>query len=241
MYYGAVEEFSESELFGIEQARLQGYLLGSLVRVTLEKEELEEQNLQIAKGLFRRDDIIVELREKVGYDDLTDLLHRSPFEQIIEERFVAMERASDRGRIHSLLVLDLDDFKAINDNLGHTEGDACLQQTAQAIKHNLHRDNDFACRWGGEEFVIFLGDTDPERAFGVAHKIQQAINAVKPGAEPQQGKQLGATIGIAQFLQGSAFQSVFELADEAMLLAKKDSAGKNQIRFARQILEPSDS
>jgi diguanylate cyclase (GGDEF)-like protein len=240
VYYGAVEEFSESELRSIEQARLQGYLLGSLVRVTLEKEELEEQNLQIAKGLFKRDDIIVELREMVGYDDLTDLLHRAPFEQIIEERFATMERASDRGRIHSLLVLDLDDFKTINDTLGHTEGDACLQQTSQAIKQNLHRDNDFACRWGGEEFVIFLGDTDPESAFGVARTIQQAINAVKPGSEPQLSKQLGATIGIAQFLQGSAFQSVFELADEAMLQAKKDTAGKNQIRFARQILEPLD-
>jgi diguanylate cyclase (GGDEF)-like protein len=202
--------------------------------------KLNAQNVQFAKSLFNRDDIIVELREKVGYDDLTDLLHRAPFEQIIEERFVTMERAGDRGRIHSLLVLDLDDFKAINDTLGHTEGDACLQQTAQAIKQNLHRDNDFACRWGGEEFVIFLGDTDPESAFGVARTIQQAINEVKPGAEPQLGKQLGATIGIAQFIQGSTFQSVFELADEAMLQAKKHSAGKNKIRFARQILEPLD-
>lgn len=240
MYYGAVEEFSESEAWRIEQARQQGYLLGRYIRLAIEKEELEEQNLQIAKGLFRREDLIIELRELADYDDLTDLLHRAPFEQIVNERFVTSERGSDQGKVHSLLVLDLDDFKYVNDTFGHTEGDICLRQTGQAINQNLHRDNDFACRWGGEEFVIVLGDTGHEGAIEVARSIQQDINAIIPGTKPHQGKRLGATIGIAQFSQGSKFQPIFDLADEAMLQAKKDSQEKNQIIFARQIIELPD-
>lgn len=197
---------------------------------------LADLNLQIAKGLHRRQDIITELREAADYDDLTGLYSRKPFLKLVREQFVESRhhRQNEGQRSHSLLLLDLDDFKMVNDVLGHDEGDACLKYVAKSIREHTQRDNDYACRWGGEEFVIVLGDTEIDGAVAVAEHIQAAINVKIPGEDTDKPLgRLGATIAIAQFPQGSFFKPVFQAADESLLFSKKNTRGKNEIILAK--------
>lgn len=226
-----MENFNRQEQAEYEHFYRAGYFAGRWVCAEIEKEEMMEMNLQIAKGLFNKQAAIDELRDTAERDDLTNLLRRNAFMEQVGERFQRASRVIDFERSHSVLVFDLDNFKKINDSFGHCIGDDCIEHTGIILGESISRENDLACRWGGEEFVVLLGDTDLEGAKVVAARIQATINEYIPGSEThtEPGGRLGVSIGIAEYQQGTDFMTAFNEADANLLSAKQLTPEKNQI------------
>lgn len=234
-----MKKYTESELSSYNEAYKYGYVVGRWILAETQKEEILESNARIVQTFTDREKLITRLEERANHDHLTGLLNRGAFESIIRDNFIKQRRQSDKTRVHCLLFLDLDNFKNINDTHGHEEGDNCLSYAARIIQKNLDRDNDFACRWGGEEFVVILGDTEQDGALEVARRIQTEINKKIPGEQTVKPlERLGITIGIAPFPHGSNFEPILKIADEVLLEAKKELPGKNLINFSQ--FSPND-
>ena len=156
-------------------------------------------------------------------DDLTGLPNRRAF-------LAAAERAIDQiGRVVSsptLLIVDLDHFKRVNDAYGHRAGDQALQATAQALARSVRSDIDFVGRLGGEEFVALLGAVDEETARGAAESARAAIAAMRV-ATPNGEIAVTASIGCTPLVAGDSVSAALQRADEALYAAKR--AGRNQI------------
>jgi diguanylate cyclase (GGDEF)-like protein len=156
-------------------------------------------------------------------DDLTGSLNRRRFSEMLRREFLGAERS---GRPLTVALLDLDDFKAINDRHGHAAGDAVLRAVAEVIQAAL-RGTDLAARWGGEEFSIALPGADIAQAVTVTQRVRAAIGALRVATDTGESVGCTASIGIAE--RGSPNETLDELfnrADRAMYKAKH--SGKNR-------------
>ncbi|GAB6907498.1 Response regulator with diguanylate cyclase domain (modular protein) [Desulfosarcina cetonica] len=158
-------------------------------------------------------------------DDLTGLFNHGYF-----KRFLALEtkRALRQKHLIALLLMDLDNFKQINDTLGHLTGDRILVQVAKKIRENI-REIDFAARYGGEEFAVILPYTGGQDAKSIAERIRSAIHK-EVIARNRDGTTLpvSASIGVAFCPNdGIELEDLIRHADEMMYLAKQ--CGKNQV------------
>jgi two-component system cell cycle response regulator len=139
-----------------------------------------------------------------------------------------IEQAAARGKSLAALVLDIDYFKAINDTHGHDAGDDVLRDFALRIKRSI-RGIDLACRYGGEEFVIVMPETDMAVAAMVAERLRRRI-AADPFAIAQGAKHIPVTISIGiAGLRGKedSAAKLLKRADEALYRAKRD--GRNRV------------
>ena len=159
------------------------------------------------------------LAREAGTDSLTDLPNRRALEAVLEDAFTSAEV---EGRTLSLLVFDLDDFKAINDLHGHDVGDTVLRIVARTLEAAL-RPCDLAGRVGGEEFLVILPDTGAHGAALVAERLRSAISiAAPPGDLP-----VTASVGVATFpSHASSAGELLRAADAAMYDAK--GLGRNR-------------
>ena len=166
-----------------------------------------------------------ELLRRANTDFLTGLSNRHHFQTQVKLEF---ERSDRYERSLSCLLLDVDDFKKINDEFGHCAGDQVLQRLGQLLGKHL-RSSDLKCRYGGEEFVVILPEADSEVAATVAEKMRRLITKETfDFADPP--LQISASIGMATS-QRRNFASAEELiraADLAMLQAKRE--GRNCVR-----------
>jgi diguanylate cyclase (GGDEF)-like protein len=154
-------------------------------------------------------------------DPLTGLYNRRYFQDCLDRELRA---ADQHGSAVSLIMLDLDHLKRINDTLGHRAGDACLAHVGNMMRATV-RDVDICARYGGEEFVILLPKCDRDSALNVAERLREAI-ANTPVAEVGQ---VTASIGVASYPTcASSCEELIEMADRAMYLAK--AAGRNRVR-----------
>ncbi len=157
-------------------------------------------------------------------DDLTGLSNRRRF---LEALRAEAQRARRYQRALSLLMLDLDDLKRINDHYGHAAGDAVLRAVAQTLRDHL-RETDLPVRLGGDEFAVLLPETEPEAALHLAERIRAGVAAAAtPGAEA-----VTVSIGLAS-ATGAALPELprfLRLADEALYQAK--AAGRNRVVVA---------
>jgi diguanylate cyclase (GGDEF)-like protein len=138
--------------------------------------------------------------------------------------------AERTGRPFTVALLDLDDFKQINDRYGHAAGDTVLRAVADGINSAL-RATDLSARWGGEEFAIALPGADVEQAVIVSQRVRVAIAGLRVGTEASQRLTCTASIGVAG--RGDAEETLDELfsrADRAMYRAK--ASGKNRVMLA---------
>jgi two-component system cell cycle response regulator len=138
------------------------------------------------------------------------------------------EQAATRGKPLALMMLDIDFFKSINDNYGHDAGDDVLREFAVRIRKSI-RGIDLACRYGGEEFVIVMPETDLHVAGVVAERLRRSI-AGEPFAVNKATKQIEVTIsiGLATLeLKGEAVGDVLKRADNALYRAKHN--GRNRV------------
>lgn len=156
-------------------------------------------------------------------DDLTQLYNRRYIHKRLFEEFELYLRQPHTKA--SLLMIDLDHFKSINDNYGHASGDLVLQKIACVIDEKS-RGTDLCARYGGEEFLLLLRNANAENAFNLAEKIRKSIQSTEVECN---GKaiNLTASIGVAAFNEHiEAYHDWIQQADMAMYQSKKN--GRNQ-------------
>lgn len=167
-------------------------------------------------------------------DALTGLLNRRAFDEALEHEF---RRGARTAAPLSLLMIDVDHFKAFNDTYGHPAGDDCLRKLAQCLQQTIKRPADTAARYGGEELAAILPDTSPEGAVLLAEDFR---NAVRELAIPHSGSDKGivtVSIGVSTLGRGStigAHDDLVHRADEALYAAKE--AGRDRVQGGRPTL-----
>ncbi len=163
-----------------------------------------------------------ELFKKAIKDELTQLYNRYYLEH---EGKKEIERARRYKYPLSLIILDLDNFKQINDRFGHTQGDRVLRKFARIIMSNIRR-SDIAVRYGGEEFIILLPYTHIEDAEKIAERIRKTFEATKFRFDHEIAS-VTVSGGVATIENGEDLFDLIDKADKALYYAKKE--GKNKI------------
>jgi diguanylate cyclase (GGDEF)-like protein len=182
-------------------------------------------------GVFERERRLLEhaeaLRARSYVDGLTGIANRRYFDVALERE---LRRALRHGSALSLLIMDIDTFKAYNDHFGHLQGDACLSSVAQALAGMLKRPADVAARYGGEEFAAILPDTSAAQARAHAEAIRQRVAALAIAHAPAAGRaHVTLSIGVASFdkARRSTAPALIEAADAALYAAKR--AGRDRV------------
>ncbi|MFN8412734.1 MAG: diguanylate cyclase [Anaerolineales bacterium] len=165
------------------------------------------------------------LREQAIRDPLTDLYNRRILEEVLDREVAHAQRS---GKNFCVAMIDVDNFKLLNDRHGHAAGDMVLRSLAKILEYNTRR-GDISCRYGGEEFAVLLPNATME---GALKRAQQWRRAFQMLHQSFNGQELQATlsIGIASYPQhGLTGQEVMEAADKALYVSKRK--GKNQVSF----------
>ena len=206
----------------------------------------EKQSIDKIAGKFTDKNLEkkeAELREKkaekmASFDALTGVYSRNAYDKMIPQQ---LSLAGRDGKAVSLLMLDFDNFKMVNDTYGHGNGDNVLKQVANIIKNNV-RASDLVYRYGGEEFVVYLPNTSRKGARKLAEKIRHAIEEARIKIEKDnKPKEIKQTVSIGgastnqirdwkQLVRNDPvefFLKINKLADDAVYLAK--DAGKNKV------------
>ena len=169
-----------------------------------------------------------ELLSELSYrDSLTGLHNRRHFDAVFETEF---RRAARSRASLSLLMIDVDHFKAFNDTYGHQHGDDCLREIAQALEHGPRRAHDCVARYGGEEFVVLLPGANTTDAVKIAEKIREAVLALKiEHAGSDTAPCATVSIGVCSCkpkISGSS-KEILRDADTALYVAK--GMGRNRV------------
>lgn len=166
------------------------------------------------------------LRSQADSDHLTGLANRRKLEETLEREFHRIHRT---GSWLTLLIIDIDQFKQVNDNYGHLTGDRCLVRIAEELNHHCRRSLDLAGRYGGEEFMIILPETPPQDGYFIAEKLRQAIATLHINTDRNEDQYVTVTIGCASIRdrQMDTTEELVLLADK-LLYQGKDS-GRNTV------------
>ncbi|WP_460416590.1 diguanylate cyclase [Pseudomonas sp. microsymbiont 2] len=170
------------------------------------------------------------LQRLMNSDGLTGLSNRRHFDEYLE---LEWRRAMREQQQLSLLMIDVDYFKAFNDSFGHLAGDEALRQVAEAIRGSCSRPTDLPARYGGEEFALVLPNTSPGGARLVAEKLRQIIMGLKIAhTMPEATSYLTVSIGLATLTPsvGSHCRQLISAADKGLYQAK--NSGRNQVGIA---------
>lgn len=163
--------------------------------------------------------IIMDRLSKI--DPLTELYNHITFHEYLTR---LTEQSDKFGFSLQLAVLDIDNFKEVNDTYGHRAGDAVLKRIAQSLQQHVHA-NDFVARYGGEEFAILFSEKYLDDVYETLNQIRLQIAGIH---HPELGSEVVTiSIGLSEYKPGTNKEVVFQQADEALYLAKK--SGKNRI------------
>jgi len=182
---------------------------------------------------IRRQRYAVELRESVNHtlalavtDELTGLYNRRYFERHLA---IMLDKAREQDRDMAVMLIDMDFFKSVNDTHGHDIGDAVLREFALRLKRNI-RGVDLACRFGGEEFVVLMPDTDFRQAQGVAERVRMAVAERSFEVGANRSLTVTVSVGVA-LIEGDTDtpEVLLKRADVALYRAKRE--GRNRVVF----------
>jgi len=165
------------------------------------------------------------LHKASTHDQLTGIPNRR---LILERIKVAAIQAKQSGKAFSLAVIDVDDFKSINDQFGHDVGDHALIQIAHALTDRI-RAQDVCARWGGEEFMLLLPAVPGEQALHVAERLRREVEQLL-FKELSQTVKSSISIGVAEHRLGSHSSETITRADHALYEAKR--SGRNKVELA---------
>ncbi len=187
-----------------------------------------DRDLELLKAIASHASVALEnarLYDLATVDRLTKLFFRSHFEQRMREE---LARAQRHGHEVALLMMDIDHFKKFNDTYGHAVGDLVLAHVAGVIRNNLRQECDVPCRYGGEEMVVLLPETDVAGAAIFAERIRQAIDETRLTVEGHGDLHVTISIGTATY-QGVADTglALMERADQALYASKR--GGRNRV------------
>jgi len=174
-----------------------------------------------------------ELARLAAVDPLTGLRNRRAIGEYLHD---ALSAARRHDHSLSVLVIDIDHFKAINDTLGHRSGDAVLEHTAQILDGAL-RTEDAIGRWGGEEFLVVLPNTDEEGALRATERLRDALSRDQPAEARSHGLTVTITIGVAEW-RHDEMDEVISRADSALYLGK--AAGRDTVQVSRPVTGIAD-
>ncbi len=160
-------------------------------------------------------------------DGLTGLSNRRHLDEMLESQGRLSARNTEPL---SLLMIDVDHFKAFNDLYGHRSGDLVLSRLARVIQGVLQRPSDMAARYGGEEFAVVLPNTDAEGAMRVAEGIRAAVEAHPPGAAGEISNTVSIGVASRVLAHEASIDQFVKEADEALYAAKR--AGRNRVTMA---------
>ena len=230
----------------LKDAKMKSYILvplmskhthfGSLI-VFSSRESISDSELNFL-NLFAKQielaitiaDLFQAVKEQAITDGMTGLYNRRYFEEYIKKE---AERAERQNQKFTVIGLDLDHLKQINDTYGHNYGDIAIKAIAQVLKNNA-RSIDIAARMGGEEFNLLLPGVDSAGGCIAAERIRKAIAAV----ELEKIGHITASLGVATYLEHSEdIEDLLELADRAMYESKRN--GRNRVTIARPDYETS--
>ena len=168
--------------------------------------------------------LLLDLRDEASLDPLTRLVHRGTFDAALKDR---VTRAKDAEKPLALLLLDIDHFKRVNDEHGHSVGDEVLMTTAKILQNQV-RDGDIVGRVGGEEFAILLPGAPSEVAMAVSERIRNRISSLTPrGEEETPLPSITLSIGVALLREEDTGKDLYERADQALYAAKNE--GRNRV------------
>lgn len=203
-----------------------GMLLWRTRSIAALNRSLESSNAKLEKLQTQLVDKNRSLEFLSIHDHLTGLYNRNFMVQRAEEAVHAFERFKQPV---SLVIMDVDYFKAINDQYGHSTGDRVLQELAK-ISQSCLREVDLIARWGGEEFLILCPNSDAQAARVLAERIMDALKEMRTGLDDE----ITCSFGVAELRTGEEFSVWFDNADKSMYRAK--NAGRNQISVYRNTL-----
>lgn len=190
-----------------------------LMRYTQQMEEL-------IKEINQKNEQLKEAYDNISRAAMTDLLTGLPNRRYMIEKIKdEMARFKRYGRVFSFILGDIDFFKKINDRFGHECGDYVLKAIAELMKSKL-REQDIVCRWGGEEFLLLLPETDLNGALAIAERLRKGIEALKMVYEGSSVK-VTITMGVAVFSKDSGVDEAIKKADDALYIGK--GKGRNCI------------
>ena len=216
----------QSESIGDMRQELSG-VLAHTHEIRSSIASLSDELLSNRAQVNRLTEELQKLREDVLTDPLTGLVNRRGFDQTI----VALKAAASDGEPFSLVMIDIDHFKKINDTHGHLIGDRVIQQVASTMRSCV-RGGDTAARYGGEEFALLLPATSTRGAQTVAEYIGNALRKERVGALKPDGGVGPVTVssGVATYRSGESVEACIDRADRALYAAKQ--GGRNRVHVA---------
>jgi diguanylate cyclase (GGDEF)-like protein len=176
--------------------------------------------------------LVYPLRNVIDYKKVTDQAHRDPLTGVFNRGMLelVLRRETALAKRHdspfSLLFIDIDRFKDINDRLGHATGDRAIRSFVESIERNM-RTTDMLARYGGDEFVLILSNTPEKGATLVAERIRKAVEATICHDGDGNVIVLTASLGVAALRSGDSSESLLTRADQALQAAKQ--AGRNRV------------
>ncbi|MBN2045079.1 MAG: GGDEF domain-containing protein [Anaerolineales bacterium] len=199
-------------------------LIHRLQETQQDREEFRLENAALLREIEERTKIQAELERMVTLDPLTELKNRRHFFELIRQE---MNRSRRYNQPLSLIMLDIDHFKSVNDEFGHLVGDRVIVEVAKKINKTLRR-VDVACRYGGEEFAVLLPETPLNQAVMVADRLWRIISK-QPTVSSELKISITVSIGVASLEKGEIMSpdALLDRADQALYIAKKN--GRNQV------------
>ncbi len=232
-------------------------LFGALLTALLDRQmfrQLQESHRHLNEAraeLLKNEEALKQanacLAELSIRDGLTGLYNRRYFDEVFE---VEWRRAQRAGHSLSLLLIDIDHFKALNDAYGHPEGDSCLRIVAQCLRDNLQRPGDMVSRYGGEEFAAILPASEPAGAHAIAERIRLAVKSLTiPNAGSSVSPHVTISVGVGSQTPSSATNSggdgtdpecspaaLVRAADAALYFAKANGRNRTETAESPEVL-----
>ncbi len=217
-----------------------GKLLGVLDLESNQTNRFDDYEKRILEAVASEVSVAIEnallyekVKELAERDELTGLYNYRAFRRELDKE---VSRAKRYGKVFSLAMFDIDFFKEYNDNNGHDMGNVALHRVGSIIRKAC-RKTDFPARFGGEEFVVILPETNKNGAFAFAERVRKIIGAAHfPGEERQPNKKLTVSGGVAEFpADGDDVEKIIKAVDVAAYSAK--SNGRNRIKMFWEVIE----
>ena len=226
----AFEAFADQIAGALKLLRTNDELEAARAALAQQKKDVEDANALLARA-------VENLHEVSTHDALTGIYTRRHFDHVLN---IEWRRAARMRSPVSLLLGDIDGFKAYNDVLGHPAGDECLRRVADVIGASVHRAGDVVARYGGEEFAVLLPQTDAESALQIGERIRKGVAALRihHPASPV-GSTITISFGLASSIPDPAERNaavIVQQADHALYTAKR--AGRNAVVLYTPSMEP---
>jgi diguanylate cyclase len=200
-----------------------------------QKEDYEQRIAELNERMSSLRDDLVSTQEEMKRDALTEVYNRGAFDSAIQHsvnmRFVA-------GQAGTLVLIDVDHFKQINDEFGHASGDAVLKAIATCLERSFIRRSDLVSRFGGDEFAVILNDTNNESSAPIIERFRSHLGSVAIADAPP-GRRVTCSIGYTDIGTDDDVATLLNRADKALYRAKRD--GRSCVRYIAPTQEPARS